>query len=244
MRRIAVVTGGTSGLGRWIVLEFAQRGYSVAFTYRSNHLEASQLEKELRLQNCSAYYEQVDITSEEEVFKFVRHVVGKYGRIDVLINNAGIFENSLLPDTTVERWNRVLQVNMTGSFLCMKHVWAVMKTQMDGVILTVSSVMGETGIYGACSYAATKAGLIGLSKSVALEGAKYGIRSNVISVGVMDEGMSLGLSEKVKESLVKKIPLKKAGRAKDLAKLVICLCDEELSYITGQVIRFNGGMYM
>jgi 3-oxoacyl-[acyl-carrier protein] reductase len=170
MRRVVIITGGASGLGRYMTLEFARRGYTVAFTYQNSVHAALQLEESLCGMDCLSHAEQIDVASEKAVSAFVQRVLGAFGRIDTLINNAGIFENSLIADTTLESWNRVIRVDLTGSFLFIKHVFPVMKAQMEGSIVNITSVMGESGIYGACSYAAAKAGLIGLTKSVALEG--------------------------------------------------------------------------
>ena len=244
MRRVVIITGGASGLGRYMTLEFARRGYTVAFTYQNSVHAALQLEESLCGMDCLSHAEQIDVASEKAVSAFVQRVLGAFGRIDTLINNTGIFENSLIADTTLESWNRVIRVDLTGSFLFIKHVFPVMKAQMEGSIVNITSVMGESGIYGACSYAAAKAGLIGLTKSVALEGARYGIRSNSVSVGLMDQGMSLTLSSEAASSLLRKIPLKRPGTAEELAGLVADLSAQKMAYLTGQVIRFNGGMYM
>lgn len=244
MKQTALITGGNRSLGRHMVLSFTRAGYQVAYTFGKHADEAQALAKELEDQGAAFHCGQVDVTSEEQVAAFFAAVKEKWGRIDVLVNNAGAFENSLLEQTALESWERVLAVNLTGSFLTAKYALPVMKEQKSGRIVFIGSAMGETGIYGACSYGASKAGLIGLMKSVALEGARHGICSNMVSIGLTDSGMSLALSEKAKAAMMKKIPVDRAGKASDLADIVLDLCRPEMSYVTGQVIRFNGGMYM
>lgn len=244
MKQVALITGGNRGLGRHMVLAFARAGYDIAYTFGKHLEEAQALAKELKEMGATYHFGQVDVTSEDQVAAFFSDVRARWGRIDVLVNNAGTFENSLLEQTSLESWNRVLAVNLTGSFLTVKYALPIMKEQKNGRIVFIGSAMGETGIYGACSYGASKAGLMGLMKSVALEGARHGITANMVSIGLTDEGMSLELSEKAKDAMLKKIPANQAGRAEDLANIILDLCRPEMSYVTGQVIRFNGGMYM
>jgi 3-oxoacyl-[acyl-carrier protein] reductase len=244
MDKVILLTGGPRGLGWYSVLEFAKQGYSVAFTYNSSKADAAELGEILKSLGCHYFYARVDVSVEQEVADFTAEVLDSFNMIDVLVNNAGIFENSLIPDMSLESWNQVLAVNLTGNFLCIKHVFPIMKNQRFGRILSMCSVMAETGIQGSCSYAASKAGVIGLIKSAALEGARWGITANAVSIGLMDEGMSLVLSNKARDALKGRIPMNRAGSADDLAKILVHLSGEEMNYVTGQVIRFNGGMYM
>lgn len=238
-KRICVVVGGTGGIGKYIVKAFSENGYDVIFTYYRNKEVANAIENEYGVNSYC-----VDSSSEKDVKNFSNEIEANYGRIDALVYATGIFEDSLIDNMELESWRRVIDTNLTGIFLYAKHFLRLLRKSESGRFVAIGSVMGESGIYGSCSYGATKAGLIGLIKSIALENAKYGITANVVSFGYIDAGMTEQLSEKVLESAMKKIPMKKLGDPYDAARVVVDVCSEHMGYVSGQVIRNNGLLYV
>lgn len=236
-KKVALIIGGSGGIGNYLVNEFADRGYRVIFTYYGNSRMADQISGDIRGVKA-------DVSGEESVSSLRDLVQQEYGKLDVLIYAAGIFEDALVGNMTLESWNHVLTVNLTGAFLCCKHFIHLLRQSGHGRVICIGSVMGESGTYGSCSYAATKAGMIGLMKSVALENASYNVTANVVSFGYIDTGMTQKLTDKVLESAKKKIPSKKLGNPSEAAKITADLCEEHTGYITGQVIRVNGGLYV
>ena len=238
MKNVLIV-GGSGGIGEHIVKAFAMSDYDVIYTYHNNKnvdfgdINASSI-KGLML----------DINDEMQIASLSRRLSGKISSLSAVIYCSGIFEDSLLSDTSIESWNRVISTNLTGAFLCAKYFVPFLRRNDHGRFICLGSVMGESGIYGSCSYAASKAGLLGLVKSVALENARYNVTANVVSLGYIDVGMTRKLSEKVLESAIHKIPMRKLGRPEDVAKTIVDLCKENTDYISGQVIRVNGALYV
>ena len=187
---------------------------------------------------------QADMTQETDVMLLQAELLRDYGRLDALVYASGIFEDALVDNMSLESWKRVISINVTGAFLCAKYLLQMLRESGHGRYICIGSVMGESGIYGSCSYAASKAALIGLVKSIALENAKYHVTANVVSFGYIDVGMTEQLSEKIYESALKRIPMKKAGDPSDAAKVVVDLCADYTNYISGQVIRINGLLYV
>lgn len=237
--KVVLIIGGTGGIGVNIIEEFVNCGYKVAFTFCNNAAKANELEKQY---NCKAYH--ADSAIEEDVIKIKERIAKDFGRLDAMIYVTGIFEDSLVENMTYESWNRVICTNLSGAFLCAKHILPMLRESGQGRFICTGSVMGESGTYGSCSYAASKAGLIGLVKSVALENAKYGVTANVVSFGYIDTGMTTQLPDKVLESAKKKIPMKRIGDPGDAAKVVVDMCADHTNYISGQVIRINGMLYV
>lgn len=238
-KRVCLVVGGTGGIGKYIVKAFSENDYDVIFTYYRNKEAANIIENEY---GVSSYC--IDSSSENDVKNFSNEVEAKYERIDALVYATGIFEDALIDNMELESWRRVIDTNLTGIFLYAKHFLRLLRKSGAGRFVAIGSVMGESGIYGSCSYGATKAGMIGLIKSIALENAKYGITANVVSFGYIDAGMTELLSEKVLESAMKKIPMKKLGDPYDAARVVVDVCSEHMGYVSGQVIRNNGLLYV
>lgn len=238
-RKVVLVIGGTGGIGAYIVEEFANVGYDVAFTYCSNRDKASAMEERI-----GAHGYKADMTEETAVANLQQTLDREFGRLDALIYASGVFEDALVENMSMESWNRVLATNVTGAFLCAKYFTRMLRESGSGRFICTGSVMGESGIYGSCSYAASKAALIGLVKSIALENAKYNVTANVVSFGYIDAGMTDQLPEKVFESAMKKIPMKRAGDPGDAAKVIVDMCAEHTNYISGQVIRINGLLYV
>jgi 3-oxoacyl-[acyl-carrier protein] reductase len=186
----------------------------------------------------------VDVASKEEIQGFFDTIVEESGRIDVLVNNAGITRDGLLVRMKESDWDRVLTVNLKGAFFCIQAAGKIMMRQRAGCIINMTSVVGAMGNAGQANYAASKAGLIGLTKTAAKELAPRGITVNAVAPGFIDTAMTTGLPEKVKEAMLEQIPLRRIGSTEDVARAVAFLASEGASYITGQVLHVNGGMYM
>lgn len=238
-KKVVLVVGGTGGIGAYIVEEFANAGYDVAFTYCNNRDKAATMEERIGARGFKA-----DMTEETAVANLQQALDEEFGRLDALIYASGVFEDALVENMSMESWNRVLATNVTGAFLCAKYFTRMLRESGGGRFICTGSVMGESGIYGSCSYAASKAALIGLVKSIALENAKYNVTANVVSFGYINVGMTDQLPEKVFESAMKKIPMKRAGDPGDAAKVIVDMCAEHTNYISGQIIRINGLLYV
>ncbi len=238
-KRTALIIGGTGGIGKEVIKAFVNADYQVFFTYYKNHKEAEDLEKKYFAKGY-----QVDISNIADIKKLLAEFCLDTSNLDVLIYCTGIFEDSLIENMSFESWNRVISVNLTGAFLCAQVMIPLLRKSGHGRFLCIGSVMGESGIYGSCSYSASKAGLIGLVKSIALENAKYGVTANVVSLGYIDTGMTKQLSTKVLDYAVKKIPMGKFGSAEDVARMIVDLSEEHTDYFSGQVIRINGLLYL
>ena len=187
---------------------------------------------------------QANMTLETDVAELRNRLTEDFGRLDAFVYASGVFEDALVENMSLESWERVMSTNVTGAFLCAKYLLQMLRESGHGRYICTGSVMGESGIYGSCSYASSKAALIGLVKSIALENAKQGVTANVVSFGYIDAGMTGQLSEKVYESALKKIPMKRAGDPGDAARVIVDLCAEHTNYISGQVIRINGLLYV
>lgn len=242
--KVVLITGGTGGVGKELVTEFAKCGYNIAFTYFMNGESAKEIAQAAELNGVKVISIRVDIADKEEVLKMVKTVINTFGRIDVLINNAGIFDNHLVKNLNIHSWQKVIEINLTGTFYCIQSVLELMEQQQYGRILNISSVVGEMGASGAANYAAAKAGITGLTKSVAREVAQKGITVNMVSLGYMDGGMGDQFSDKLRDKITAQIPMKKFGDITKAAKMIVHLVSEEAEYITGQTIKINGGVYM
>ncbi|MFO7665452.1 MAG: 3-oxoacyl-[acyl-carrier-protein] reductase [Desulfobacterales bacterium] len=244
MKRTVVVTGGTRGIGRAVCLAFAGPGASVYFNYSSASAASSETEALVARAGGFAKGMQVNVCSEKEVEVFFEKILEETGRIDVLVNNAGITRDGLLVRMKEKDWDDVLDVNLKGTFICTKIAVKPMMKQRYGRIVNITSVVGASGNPGQANYVASKAGIIGFTKAVAKELASRGITSNAVAPGFVETDMTASLSEKVKESMINQIPLGRAGKPEDVAAAVVFLASESAAYITGQVIHVSGGMYM
>lgn len=240
----AVVTGGTRGIGREIARTLAQNGANIAINYRNYSEQIEKLVEELKSFGVKVLAVKCDVSKEEEVSNFVKEVKNNFERIDILVNNAGITKDGLIIRMSEKDFNDVIDINLKGTFNTTKAVSAVMVKQRYGKIINISSVVGVTGNAGQCNYAASKAGVIGFSKSVARELAARNINVNVIAPGYINTDMTSVLPEKVKEEVLKTIPMKKIGDPKEVANLALFLSSNLSDYITGQVINVDGGMVM
>jgi 3-oxoacyl-[acyl-carrier protein] reductase len=245
IKRVAVITGGSSGIGRAVALRMAGPDTKICFNHCDpDDVNAEQMEKLIEGAGSSAWGTCVDVASQSGVQSFFNKIVEECGRVDVLVNNAGISIDGLLVRMKVSDWDRVLAVNLKGAFNCIQAVAKIMMKQRAGRIINMASVVGVTGNAGQASYTASKAGLIGLTKTVARELAPRGITVNAVAPGFIDTPMTELLSEKVKQAMLAQIPLGRIGQPEDVADVIAFLASDKASYITGQVIHVNGGMYM
>lgn len=239
-----IVTGATRGIGREIALTLAQNGANIAMNYRNLNSEVEDLIKEIKSFGVDALAIKCDVSITEEVDNFVKEVKAHYNTIDVLVNNAGITKDGLILRMKEEDFDDVLDVNLKGTFNTTKSVSSIMVRQKSGKIINISSVVGIAGNTGQCNYAASKAGVIGFSKSVARELASRNINVNVVAPGYINTDMTKNLPDKIKEEIIKSIPMKKIGDPREVANLVLFLSSNLSDYITGQVINVDGGMVM
>lgn len=240
----AIITGASRGIGREIALTLAENGANIVINYRNYNNEIEVLVKDIEAKGVKIVTVKCDVSNFEEVENLISEAKEKLGSIDILVNNAGITKDGLLMRMKQEDFESVLDVNLKGVFNTTKLITPIMMKQRTGKIINISSVVGLVGNAGQCNYAASKAGVIGFSKSIARELAPRGVNINVVAPGYIDTDMTNGLSDKVKESILQTIPMKKMGSTKDVANLVLFLSSGLSDYITGQVINVDGGMVM
>ena len=243
-RKVVFVTGGSRGIGKAIALKYAQNGYNVVINYVSDKTNVEELQKEFTKLNVECLIEKADVSKSEEVEKIVKKAIEKFNKIDVLVNNAGITRDGLLMRMKEKDFDKVIEINLKGTFLITKSVIPYMLKKRDGKIINLASVVGVTGNAGQCNYSASKAGIIGFTKSIAKELASRNIRANAIAPGFIDTDMTSILSDEVKDSINVQIPKKRMGTTQEIANVAYFLGCEESSYITGQVINIDGGMVM
>lgn len=240
----AIVTGATRGIGKEIAKKLASLGANILINYRSNDNEAEVLKNELENMGVEIKVYKCDISNFEKVAEMINFAKEQFGKIDIMVNNAGITKDTLVLRMKEEDFNSVIDVNLKGVFNCIKAITPIMVKQREGSIINMSSVVGITGNAGQVNYSASKAGVIGMTKSLAKELGGRGIRVNAVAPGFIETDMTENLNEKYKEEIKKALPLKRLGKAEDVANLVAFLAGEESSYITGQVINVDGGMVM
>ena len=240
----ALVTGGTRGIGRAVVLALAEAGARVAFTYRASQEAADALVADLEARGTEAFGILAEAADANAAEAAVAAVVERWGRIDALVVNAGITRDGLMIRMTAADWQAVIDTNLTGAFHICKAAYRPMMKQRSGSIVTLSSVVGVTGNAGQANYAASKAGLIGFTKSLAKELAGRGVRANVVAPGYIATDMTAAVSEKAMAGIEAQIPLGKAGRPEDIAAAVVWLCSPAAAYVTGHVLHVDGGMAM
>ena len=243
-KKIAVVTGASRGIGRAVALELAHTGAFVVVNYCGSKEKAEEVLGEIREAGGDGVTYQCDVSDFAACESFVGDVIKTYGRIDILVNNAGITKDGLIMRMSDGDFSDVLQVNLAGTFNCIRHVSRYMIKQKYGRIVNMASVVGISGNAGQANYAASKAGVIGLSKSVAKELASRGVTVNVVAPGYIQTDMTDVLSDKVKDSVKQMIPLGTFGQTEDIAKAVAFLASDDARYITGQVLCVDGGMAM
>lgn len=242
--KVALVTGASRGIGRAIAITLAKAGAAVVVNYAGNVAAAKEVEQIIVSAGGKVMLVQADIADSESVDAMIQQTMAEFGRIDILINNAGITRDGLLMRMKESDWNVVIQTNLTGVFYCTKAVSKIMMKQRIGRIINMTSVVGLTGNAGQANYAAAKAGVIGFSKSMAKELASRGITVNLVAPGFIQTDMTAVLSDKIKDDMVKNIPLARMGSPEDVAQAVLFLASDNASYITGQTINVDGGMVM
>ena len=241
--KVALVTGAAQGIGRAIALLLAQNGADIVVS-DINLDKAEETAREVEGMGRRTLAVRVDVSRLEEVEKMVQTVLDRFGQIDILINNAGIARDKLILRMTEQDWDAVLGVNLKGTFNCTKAVVRHMSKQRSGKIVSIASVVGEMGNAGQANYSASKAGVIGFTKTMAREFAQRGINVNAVAPGYIETPMTDALPEKAREELKRLIPLDRLGRPEDVAEAVLFLVSESSNYITGQVLNVNGGIYM
>ncbi len=242
--KVALVTGAGKGIGKEIALELARGGAKCVINYASSATGAESVAEEIRAMGSEAMTYKCDVSDADAVQKMITDVMEQYGRIDILVNNAGITKDGLMLKMTEADFMAVLDINLKGAFNCMKAVTKPMMKQRYGRIINITSIVGIIGNAGQVNYAASKAGLIGMTKSAARELASRNITVNAVAPGFIETDMTDVLPDSVKEQLLAQIPMKKLGQTGDIANAVCFLADEKASYITGQVLQVNGGMAM
>jgi 3-oxoacyl-[acyl-carrier protein] reductase len=241
--RIALVTGASQGIGRACAVKLAASGTTVAVAAR-NHEKLAELVQEIDASGGKAFAFPLDVADEEQVKTAFKTAIGQLGKIDILINNAGITRDQLVMRMKRADWDAVLTTNLTSAYLCIQQVIGSMLKQRWGRIINITSVFGQTGQAGQANYAASKAGLIGLTLAIAREVASRNITCNAVAPGFIETAMTSGFSDDFKQNALKVIPLGRVGAPEDVANAVAFLASEEASYITGHVLNVNGGMLM
>lgn len=240
--KTALVTGASKGIGRSIALKYAEQGANVAFTYLSSVEQGQALEAELAAKGVKAKGYRSDASDFAQAEKLINDVVAEFGTLDILINNAGITQDTLLLRMSEAQWDKVINVNLKSCFNTVKATTKPMMKQKGGSIINMTSVVGLKGNAGQANYAASKAGIIGFTKSVALELGSRGIRSNAVAPGFIETEMTAVLDPKTVQSWRDAIPLKRGGKPEDVADACVFLGSDLSTYITGQVIQVDGGM--
>lgn len=241
--RTILLIGASGGVGQAIAPDLAKAGYNLALHYFDNADALEALKPSLDEAGVKVAFYQADITQESDVADMVQNVLNDFGAIEVLVNNAGISLNGMSWKMPLENWQKSLDVNLTGPFLCMKHVLPSMRQNGFGRVVSVTSIVGQTGVPGTAGYAASKAGLIGLTKTVAKEVATKGVTVNCISLGYFKAGMLYELPEEMREAIRETIPQKEFGNTAAISKSILYLCSEQADYVTGQTLNLNGGLY-
>ena len=242
--KCALVTGASRGIGKAIALKLASLGANLVLNYRSSEAEALEVEKQIKEMGVDAITVRGYISKLEDVENIVNSAKDKFGAIDIMVNNAGITKDNLIIRMKEEDFDKVIDVNLKGVFNCLKVITPIMIKQRHGKIINLSSVVGISGNASQVNYSASKAGVIGMTKSLAKEIGSRGINVNAVAPGFIETDMTGELSEKVKEEYKKNIPLRRTGKPEDVANVVAFLASESSDYVTGQVIHVDGGMLM
>ena len=244
MTKSALVTGASRGIGRSIALQLAEEGYNVAVNYAGSKEKAEAVVEEIKAKGVDSFAIQANVADADEVKAMIKEVVSQFGSLDVLVNNAGITRDNLLMRMKEQEWDDVIDTNLKGVFNCIQKATPQMLRQRSGAIINLSSVVGAVGNPGQANYVATKAGVIGLTKSAARELASRGITVNAVAPGFIVSDMTDALSDELKEQMLTQIPLARFGQDTDIANTVAFLASDKAKYITGQTIHVNGGLYM
>ena len=241
--KVAIVTGGARGIGKEICRTFLEEG-AIVYIFDVDDQGGNKTASEFKSSYSDSKVEflRVDITSEENVEESIDKIIGNEGRVDILVNNAGITRDNLILRMSLEDWQKVIDINLTGAFICSKYTVRYMVKERSGKIINISSIVGVHGNAGQSNYSSSKAGIIGLTKTLAKELAGRNILVNAVAPGYIETDMTEKLSDKIKEKLMELIPVKKLGSVNDVAKTVLFLSSDDSNYITGTVINLDGGM--
>jgi 3-oxoacyl-[acyl-carrier protein] reductase len=243
--RVAVVTGGSRGIGRAIALALAEEGAAVAINYQRNEASAKEVVQAIeRMGGRSGDIFQADVSDPAQVLRMRDAILERFERVDILVNNAGINRDKSCINMDYETWKAVVSVDLDGAFHCTKAFVVAMKVRGYGRIINISSVVGQIGNFGQANYAAAKAALLGLTKTLAKEFAAKGVTDNAVAPGFIETEMVTGTTDEVKEKVLAQIPMHRFGKPEDVAKAVVFLASDETSYITGHVLNVNGGLYV
>jgi len=238
--KVALITGGGSGIGEATVLKFSEEGAKVVIN-DVNKDNANKLAEKLKAKGCEVLVCIADVCKKSDVEKMIKQIIDKFGRLDILVNNAGINRDSFAKKMSEEQWDKVIDVNLKGTFLCAQAALVPMMEQKSGKIINTASI-GALGNLGQANYSASKAGVIGLTKTLALEGARYNINVNCVSPGATNTAMTAGMPPEIAQKVKEKIPLRRFAEPNDIAEMHLFLASEKSSYITGQVIFVDGGI--
>lgn len=242
--KVALITGGTRGIGKAIAIKFAKHGYNLVLNYVSDNTDIEKVKQEFKQYNIEVLLIKANVADYEACENMIKIAIEKFEKIDVLVNNAGITKDNLLMRMSKEDFDKVIDINLKGTFNVTKCVVPFMMKKRNGKIVNISSVVGVSGNAGQCNYAASKAGIIGFTKSIAKELASRNILANIIAPGFIDTDMTSVLTDAVKENINAQIPLKRMGTSEEIANAVYFLGGKDNTYITGQVLNIDGGMLM
>ena len=242
--KCAVITGASRGIGKAIAIKFAKEGANIVINYRNNEEEALKVKEELDALGSKTLVVKADVSEIKEAEYLIKEAKKEFGKVDILVNNAGITKDNLLIRMKEEDFENVIKVNLKGAFNCLKAVTPIMLKQRSGKIVNMSSVVGVVGNPGQVNYCASKAGLIGMTKSLAREIGSRGITVNAIAPGFIDTDMTRVLNDDQKKNILSQIPLNRFGSVEDIANTAVFLASDNSNYITGQVIHVDGGMAM
>lgn len=244
MTKVALVTGASRGIGRSIALQLAEEGYNVAVNYAGNKEKAEEVVNQIKEKGVEAFAIQANVSNPDEVKAMIKEVVNQFGSVDVLVNNAGITRDNLLMRMKEQEWDDVIDTNLKGVFNCIQKVTPQMLRQKGGRIINLTSIVGAVGNPGQINYVASKAGVIGMTKTAARELASRQITVNAVAPGFIVSDMTNALNEDLKNGMKAQIPLGHFGEDTDIAHTVVFLASDKAKYITGQTIHVNGGMHM
>lgn len=244
MTKVALVTGASRGIGRSIALQLAEEGYNVAINYAGNKEKAEEVVNQIKEKGVEAFAIQANVSNPDEVKAMIKEVVNQFGSVDVLVNNAGITRDNLLMRMKEQEWDDVIDTNLKGVFNCIQKVTPQMLRQKGGRIINLTSIVGAVGNPGQINYVASKAGVIGMTKTAARELSSRQITVNAVAPGFIVSDMTNALNEDLKNGMKAQIPLGHFGEDKDIAHTVAFLASDKAKYITGQTIHVNGGMHM
>jgi NAD(P)-dependent dehydrogenase (short-subunit alcohol dehydrogenase family) len=238
-----LLIGSSGGLGRHFALGLANAGYNLALHYYNSEEKIKELTTELKKSTVKFFKYKADISNENEIADLVKKANQEMGSIDILINNAGISIDGMSWKLNLDKWNKVISVNLTGPFICIKHVLPVMRQNNWGRIINITSVVPQIGVPGTIAYSASKAGLDGITKTVSKEVTKFNITINQIALGYFKAGMLFQIPEEIREQIKASIPMKEFGDPAAILRCILYLCSEDSGYVTGQTININGGLY-